>query len=266
MSCADVARVAGQVEQLAAVAEADLDLVDARRRGREPVVDPALVQLRADAGQCPAQLRVLAERRVPVDDRERVRAEVLLAGELKLAPSPSRTRLVPHHRLWPSAPLPRPRDGDLLLEDSCVGVVAERDQGAGDQAAARRRPFASAGRSAQRARRLPERGRRPESGQRARATGRTCHRPAGSSRGSTQLGPSGSRSADGRRHAHAVSTTTPALRRLVAERACDHAVLGDLEEGRPRPQAATVALARRHPSRAYGSMSAKRAAAGRCTA
>ena len=80
----DVARVAGQVEQLPAIAEADLDLAHAAATADEPVVDPALVQLTTDGGQCPAQLRVLFERRVSVDEGERVLAEVLLPGERQL--------------------------------------------------------------------------------------------------------------------------------------------------------------------------------------
>ena len=48
-----MARVAGEVEELSAVAEADLDLVDRAAATFEQVLDPAALQPGAHAGQGP---------------------------------------------------------------------------------------------------------------------------------------------------------------------------------------------------------------------
>ena len=57
---ADVPGVRGEVEQLAAAAEADLHLVHGRAPADEQVVDAAAMELRADATRAPSGARASA--------------------------------------------------------------------------------------------------------------------------------------------------------------------------------------------------------------
>ena len=81
---ADVARVRGQVEQLLAGAEHDLDLLDRAPIADEDVVDPAPDEPAAELGERPVERGGLPDRRMAMLEDDLVRGEVLDARDGQL--------------------------------------------------------------------------------------------------------------------------------------------------------------------------------------
>ena len=80
---ADVGRERRQVEQLLVGTEHDLDLLDRAAIADEAIVDPAADQPAAELGERPLERRALADRREPMLERDRRRAELLEARDLE---------------------------------------------------------------------------------------------------------------------------------------------------------------------------------------
>ena len=85
---AEVTRVAGEVEELAAVAEADLHLVDRGAAPDEQVLDAAAMELGADAGEGPVERGIHAQARLASDEG---------GGVLVRSPAPRRPRAWHRH-------------------------------------------------------------------------------------------------------------------------------------------------------------------------
>ena len=255
---ADVARVAGQVEQLAAAAEADLDLVARSRRGRRARLSmrlfwscaPTLASAQRSCASRPSVAWRLTNASV-------FGPKSCWPAKLRLAPSPRLDlRRAPPQALAVARRRVR-LDRHLLLEDRGVGVLAEVDQRARDEAAA---GLAGAAQrmtiGAIELRRRPARGRARRAPTGRARPGRTCRRRAGSSR-LDQLDELGQQVGPLAQHVGERVEDDAGVARLGAQRARDDAVLGDLDERRPRPRAASSTTSAASPVSRYGSISSK---------